>query len=98
MGTFLKNREFRWITMSDWFSVIGDSIFYLALINFASTLSNPALAISLVTISETLPDALSFVAGYLCDKTKKKYIADIICAFLRAALYIIIGKRQKLST
>ena len=91
MGTFLNNRDFRWITMSDWFSVIGDSIFYLALISFASTLSNPALAISLVTISETVPDALSFVAGYLCDKTKKKYIADITCAFFRAVLYLIIA-------
>ena len=91
MGTFLKNRDFRWITMSDWFSVIGDSIFYLALISFASTLSNPGLAISLVTISETVPDALSFVAGYLCDKTKKKYIADITCSFFRAVLYIIIA-------
>lgn len=81
MGTFLKNREFRWITMSDWFSVIGDSIFYLALINFASTLSNPALAISLVTISETLPDALSFVAGYLCDKTKKNILLILYALF-----------------
>lgn len=91
MNTFLKNKDFRWITMSDWLSVIGDSIFYLALISFASSLSDSALAISLVTISETLPDALSFCSGYLCDKTSKKFTADIACAFIRAGIYFVVA-------
>lgn len=27
METFFKNREFRWITISDWVSAFGDAIF-----------------------------------------------------------------------
>lgn len=37
MNTFIKNRDFRWITISDWISVFGDSIFYLAMITYASS-------------------------------------------------------------
>lgn len=91
MKTFLNNKNFRYITISDWFSVLGDSLFFLAFISFAATLKNSEIAITLVTLSETIPDVLSFFAGYLCDKTKNKYNADIYCAFLRAILYLIVG-------
>lgn len=90
MNTFIKNRSFRYITLSDWFSVLGDSIFYLAFISFAAGLQNSNLAITLVTISETLPDAFSFVGGYFSDRTKRKYKADILCAFMRAMLYFCV--------
>lgn len=91
METFFKNREFRWITISDWVSAFGDAIFFMAYMAFASTLDNSALAISLVTLSESIPDFTSFLTGYFCDRTKEKYKADIFCAFVRAILYIIVS-------
>lgn len=79
MNTFIRNKEFRWITLSDWISVFGDSVFYLAFISFATTLENSTLAISFVTLSEMIPDTISFVFGYICDRTKKsiKQILDV---------------------
>lgn len=65
--------------------------FFMAYMAFASTLDNSALAISLVTLSESVPDFTSFLTGYFCDRTKKKYQADIFCAFVRAFLYVVVA-------
>jgi len=91
MRTFLKNKEFRWITISDLISVFGDSIFYLAMIAYASSFDNSSLAITLVTISETLPDALSAITGYWSDRTKRKMHADYLSSLVRALLYCIVA-------
>ena len=56
MNLLLKNRIYRFITYSDILSVIGDSLFYLAFLTYASTLENSAIAISIISISESLPE------------------------------------------
>lgn len=91
MFTFIKNREFRWITISDWISVFGDSIFYLAMISYAATFEKNSIAITLITISETLPDILSCITGYLGDRTKNKIRADLLSSLIRAIIYMIIA-------
>ena len=91
MGTFIKNKAFRVITISDWISVFGDSIFFLAFLDFAASLDNREFAITLVTIGETIPNVLSVFAGFLCDRTKNKYLADIGCAIIRAGMYLLVG-------
>ena len=48
MNLLLKNRIYRFITYSDILSVIGDSLFYLAFLTYASTLENSAIAISII--------------------------------------------------
>ncbi len=91
MNVFFKNREYRYITISDCLSVIGDSFFYIVMITYANLLDNSTLAISLLTISEVLPDFLSVFTGYFVDKTKNKAYADIFTNFIRAILFIIVS-------
>lgn len=92
MRVFIKNKLFRYITISDSLSVIGDSIFYLALIAYASQLPNSVFAISIITLSETIPPFLAFWTGYIVDKTPNKYkaSADIITNLIRFILYLIV--------
>lgn len=55
MRVFIRNKLYRYITISDSLSVIGDSIFYLALIAYASQLPDSIFAISIISLSETFP-------------------------------------------
>lgn len=64
MRVFIKNKLYRMITISDGLSVIGDSLFYLALISYANNMQNSAFAITLITLSEAIPPFLSFYTGY----------------------------------
>lgn len=87
MNLLLKNRIYRFITYSDILSVIGDSLFYLAFLTYASTLENSAIAISIISISESLPEIFSIFTGVYADKVEDKAKADIYSNFLRMFIY-----------
>lgn len=91
MNVFLKNKLYRVITISDCLSVIGDSIFYLALIAYANKLENSILAVSIVTMSEAIPPFFSVYTGYLVDKTKNKAWADIVSNLVRFIIYLLVA-------
>ncbi|HEM4699787.1 TPA: MFS transporter permease [Streptococcus suis] len=91
MNVFLKNKLYRVITISDCLSVIGDSIFYLALIAYASKIDNSILAVSIVSVSEAIPPFFSVYTGYLVDRTNNKAMADILTNILRFIIYLLIA-------
>lgn len=91
MKTYLYNKDFRWITISDWVSVFGDAIFYLVILSFATGVNKSELAISLVAFCDLIPDTLSFLMGYCGDHTRNKFRADCLSAVIRAVLFIIIA-------
>lgn len=91
MNLLLKNRIYRFITYSDILSVIGDSLFYLAFLTYASTLENSAIAISIISISESLPEIFSIFTGVYADKVEDKAKADIYSNFLRMFIYFFVG-------
>ena len=91
MNLLLKNKIYRFITYSDILSVIGDSFFYLAFLTYASTLENSAIAISIISISESLPEVFSMFTGVYADKIKDKAKADIYSNFLRMFIYFFVA-------
>ncbi|RHH66552.1 MULTISPECIES: MFS transporter [Vagococcus] len=91
MTILFKNSKFAKLTIGNTLSIMGDSIFYLALVTYASRLDNFPLAISLIAISETLPTLFESYFGYLADKTKNKTIHLPNLAFIRAILYLSVG-------
>ena len=93
MRVFIRNKLYRYITISDSLSVIGDSIFYLALIAYASQLPDSIFAISIISLSETFPPFLAFWTGHIVDKTPDKYKAgaDIATNLLRGIIYIVVA-------
>ena len=90
MNILVKNKYFRRFAIAQLLSGAGDSLFYLALITYASNLSNYSLALSLIAISEALPKALNVLGGYYADKTTHKLKAVINLNLIRFGFYLIV--------
>lgn len=91
MGIFLKNKNYRKFTIASWLSGAGNILFYLALMTYASKLQNYSLALSLIAITESLPDLVQSLSGYLADRTHNKYRVIVWLAIIRFALYMLVG-------
>ncbi|MBY5034881.1 MFS transporter [Streptococcus gallolyticus] len=91
MKSVLKNKLYLATFTADMISNFGDSLYYLALMNYVLLLPNPSLGISLVTSSESLPLLTRFLMGMLADKTEKKIQTILGTQLFRAVLYVIVG-------
>ncbi|RMC40267.1 MFS transporter [Lactobacillus sp. ESL0233] len=91
MNIFLKNKNYRKFTLASWLSGAGNILFYLALMTYASKLKNYSLALSLIAITESLPDLIQSLSGYLADRTHNKYRVIVWLAIFRFALYILVA-------
>ncbi|MDF7637858.1 MFS transporter [Lactobacillus sp. ESL0791] len=91
MNIFLKNKNYRKFTIASWLSSAGNILFYLALMTYASKLKNYALALSLISITEAIPDLLQSVSGYFADRTKNKFKTIVLLAIIRFVMYMLVG-------
>lgn len=91
MNIFLKNKDYRRFSIASFLSTAGDILFYLAFMTYASKLHNYSLALSLIAISESIPRLFDIFAGYLADKTKRKFQNIFLMAVVRFILYGIVG-------
>ncbi|RHW50858.1 MFS transporter [Lactobacillus bombicola] len=91
MNIFLKNKNYRKFTLASWLSSAGNILFYLVLMTYASKLKNYSLALSLIAISESLPDLIQSLSGYLAGRTHNKYRVLVWLAVIRFALYMLVG-------
>ena len=89
MKVFLQNRNFRQLTINQWISTVGDTIFYLAFLNYVADASFAPLAILLITISETLPQVLQIFLGVLADFQHHRVLKYTMISFAKffALLY-----------
>ena len=72
MKKLLKNKLYMLTFVNDMLSNFGDVVYYLALMSYVLQLPDAKLAISIVSISETLPILAGFVMGYFADRTTDK--------------------------
>lgn len=91
MSIFIKNKDFQLLASSGFISTIGDKLFYIALLTYVSTFSNPTLAIGLVSISELLPAILASYLGYQADRTYNRFSSLCFSSIIRSGLYLLIG-------
>ena len=91
MKVFLQNRDFRQLTINQWISTVGDTIFYLAFLNYVADASFAPLAILLITISETLPQVLQIFMGVLADFQHHRVLKYTIISFAKFVLYSIVA-------
>lgn len=91
MNLFLHNLLFRRLSFIQWVSAIGDTIFYLAFMDYAS--QNPAakLAIFLISLSEVAPQVLQIFTGVLADFQNQRIQQNIRYSFIRFLLYFAIA-------
>ena len=71
--------------------MIGDKLFYLAMMTYVSTLPNAQLAIGLITASELIPQMFSSYTGYLVDSTRKRARFLILSDLFRSGIYLLVG-------
>lgn len=86
-----NNRIFYSIVASDILSDFGDTLYYLALMNYVLLLSNSNLALSVITISETLPILFKVFIGHYADRSAKKVEGIIFTQLFRFFLYAVVG-------
>lgn len=91
MKKVLSNKLYMATFLSDMLSNFGDSLYYLALMNYVLLLPNPSIAISLVTFSESLPIVTRFLMGIWADKTVNKLDTILGTQFFRMGLYLLVG-------
>lgn len=90
MKKLFNNKLYLKILVSDIISNFGDIVYYLALMNYALILPDSNLAISFITLSESLPFISTFLTGYFADKTKDKVKNIQLTLVIRIILYGII--------
>lgn len=91
MNVFLKNKDYRKLSIASFLSSAGDILFYLAFMTYASKLQNYSLALSLIAISESIPRLFDIFGGYLADKTRHKFKTIFLMATIRFILYGLVG-------
>lgn len=91
MKVFLQNRDFRQLTINQWISTVGDTIFYLAFLNYVADASFAPLAILLITISETVPQVLQIFLGVLADFQHHRVLKYTAISLVKFVLYAIVA-------
>ena len=91
MNIFLKNKLYRLFTISLAFGNAGRTLFDIAFIIYATSLPNPELAVSMVSIATTLPYVISFILGYFADQTKDKYNIILSTRFYQFLLFSLFA-------
>lgn len=91
MKKVISNKLYMATFLSDMLSNFGDSLYYLALMNYVLLLPKPEIGISLVTLSESLPNLTRFLMGIWADKTKNKVDTILGTQIFRLVIYVIVG-------
>ena len=91
MHEYLKNKGYRAIINASLLSGIGDSLYNIVFIIYASSVPNKKLAVSLASVATLIPGLLAVVTGALADKTKHKVYSSIIVRFIQCALFILLA-------
>lgn len=91
MNIFLKNKLYRLFTISSAFGNAGRTLFDIAFIIYATSLPNPELAVSIVSIATTLPYIISFILGCFADQTKDKYNIILSTRFYQFLLFSLFA-------
>lgn len=91
MKKMLKNRLFMLSFVADMVSNFGDVLYYLAMMNYVLLLPDTKLALSMITLSETLPILSGLFIGMWADKTKNKLDTIVGTLIVRVLFYGIVG-------
>ncbi len=91
MQKILKNKLFTTVFLSDIVSNLGDTIYYLALMNYILLIPESKLGIAILNLTEIIPIFSNFIIGYIADKTKKKLQHIYFTQIIRTILYLFLG-------
>ncbi|HFR3771612.1 TPA: MFS transporter, partial [Streptococcus suis] len=85
------NKIFLFSYLADVISNFGDTLYYLALMNYVLFLPDTKFALAMITVSETLPILAGLFIGIWADKTKNKLDTILATLLVRVGLYAFVG-------
>ncbi|MBG9986844.1 MFS transporter [Facklamia sp. DSM 111018] len=91
MKKILNNKLYLKILISDLISNFGDTLYFIALMTYVTEIKNSNLAISIVTLSESLPILFTIFLGIIADKTLNKVEMIIKTLWIRVVLYLLVA-------
>ncbi|MEG3334351.1 MFS transporter [Streptococcus suis] len=91
MKKILNNRLFLSSYLADVISNFGDTLYYLALMNYVLFLPDTKFALAMITVSETLPILSGLFMGIWADRTKNKLDTILATLVARVGLYALVG-------
>lgn len=91
LNIFLSNRNFRQLSINEWISTFGDTVFYLAFINYVSSYAFAPLAILMIATSETLPQIMQIFTGVVADFQKNRIGKYSVLMFVKFVLYATVA-------
>lgn len=91
MNVFLKNRDFRQLSLNQNISLLGDTMFYLAIMQAVSGYSFAPLAVFLITASEELPHLMQLSTGSFADFQKNRITKSLVLGFSKFLLYLFVA-------
>ncbi|MFM0585361.1 MFS transporter [Streptococcus suis] len=91
MKKLVNNKLFLSSFVADLISNFGDTLYYLALMNYVLLLPDTKFALAMITASETLPILAGLFIGIWADKTKNKLDTILATLVMRVGLYALVG-------
>ncbi|WP_029188086.1 MFS transporter [Streptococcus suis] len=91
MQKIICNKIFLFSYLADVISNFGDTLYYLALMNYVLFLPDTKFALAMITASETLPILAGLFIGIWADKTKNKLDTILATLVVRVGLYALVG-------
>ncbi|MFI3061150.1 MFS transporter [Streptococcus suis] len=91
MKKLVNNKLFLSSFVADLISNFGDTLYYLALMNYVLLLPDTKFALAMITASETLPILAGLFIGIWADKTKNKLDTILATLLVRVGLYTLVG-------
>lgn len=91
MKKLIHNKLFLSSFVADVISNFGDTLYYLALMNYVLLLPDTKFALAMITASETLPILAGLFIGIWADKTKNKLDTILATLVARVGLYALVG-------
>lgn len=91
MKKMIHNKLFLSSFVADLISNFGDTLYYLALMNYVLLLPDTKFALAMITASETLPILAGLFIGIWADKTKNKLDTILVTLAIRVGLYAFVG-------
>lgn len=91
MNTYLTNKEYRILTNATLLNAIGNSLFNIVFIVYASMLPFNTLAVSLASITIFIPSLFQPLVGHLADNTKEKLKWNIYSRLTQFLLFSLLA-------
>lgn len=88
MNEYLTNKGYRALTNAALLNGIGNSLFNIVFVIYASTTPFKTLAVSLASMALLVPSLLNILTGYMADRTKQKTRWMILS---RVAQFVLFG-------